>query len=539
MNKPVLAGIAAGLVAAGLILSSVAGTGLFQLFSSAQAQQPQGQMRHYTLVASEKVLQIAPDNPLTPGGIMYRAMVFNGTIPGPPIVANVGDTVNMTLRNEGTQIHSIDLHAAVGNEQVNSGPIKPGDSKTWTWKAVTGGAFLYHCAADGLNGVWEHVANGMFGGVIVHPQNEKPAKEFYVVFGDMYTTKSNSTTGGNNTVGFDMNAFMAGNNNVEVTNGMAFKYVPGVGQIAKIDLNKNAKPLLVKPGEQTRWYIVNGGPNQFLAFHFISGQLDVRDGYVANRYGFQDRSDETWTVPPGSASVIEAVFPAEGPYIGLTHKLNDVVKGGGFVVLGSNNSTMNDIPPEAMVPKPGMGQTSTVSASTTNQTAPGAAASVTTVPPGGSATANTTGTNQTTAGAITNSTNSTMTNSTSSGGGATTSSGGATTSPTASTTGGGSTTAVSIVNGASSKTTDAFSPNPITAKVGDTITWTNNDVQPHTVTSGTGPSDPDKGKAFDSSPNLNPLINAKATFSHQFTQAGTFKYFCQIHPTMVGTVNVS
>ena len=411
MNKPVIAGITAGVIVAGLVLSPLfTGLGSFQLlFNSAQAQP--GETREYTLIASEKDLQVAPDNPLTPGGVMYRAMVFNGSIPGPPIVANVGDTIKMTLKNEGKQIHSVDLHAAVGNDEVNSGPVMAGESKSWTWKAVSGGAFLYHCSADGLNGVWEHVANGMFGGVIVHPQNEKPAKEFYLVFGDMYytggggnATSGNATGGGNSTAtGFDMNAFMAGNNNLEVTNGMAFKYVPGIGAVAKIPLNADAKPLMVKPGELTRWYIVNGGPNQFLAFHFISGQLDVRDGYVKNRLGTQDKNDETWTIPPGSASVIEATFPAEGPYIGLTHKLNDAVKGGALVVMGANNSTMDDIPPEATVPAPGTGQSMNVTAtsatpaeapsnvtSTENETAAGNMTST-----GNQTSSNQTGTNST------------------------------------------------------------------------------------------------------------------------------------------------
>jgi nitrite reductase (NO-forming) len=198
-----------------------------------------------------------------------------------------------------------------------------------------------------------------------------------------------------------MNAFMAGNNNLEVTNGMAFKYAPGVGAIAKIPLNEDAKPLMVKPGELTRWYVVNGGPNQFLAFHFISGQMDVRDGFIKNRYGTQDKNDETWTIPPGSASVIEATFPAEGPYVGLTHKLNDVVKGGAFVVIGANNSTMDDIPPEAMVPEVGTGQsmnaTETSAAetpgnvtSTTNMTSTGNETST-----GNQTSGNQTGTNST------------------------------------------------------------------------------------------------------------------------------------------------
>jgi plastocyanin len=52
---------------------------------------------------------------------------------------------------------------------------------------------------------------------------------------------------------------------------------------------------------------------------------------------------------------------------------------------------------------------------------------------------------------------------------------------------------VSIVLGASTLADKAWSPNPVNVKVGDTVTWTNDDNQAHTVTSGTGLSDPDKG----------------------------------------------
>ena len=46
---------------------------------------------------------------------------------------------------------------------VGSGALKPGESKTWSIKADEAGAWMYHCGADGLNGVWEHIANGMYG----------------------------------------------------------------------------------------------------------------------------------------------------------------------------------------------------------------------------------------------------------------------------------------------------------------------------------------------------------------------------------------
>ena len=97
---------------------------------------------------------------------------------------------------------------------------------------------------------------------------------------------------------------------------------------------------------------------------------------------------------------------------------------------------------------------------------------------------------------------------------------------------------VSIVLGASTLVDKAYSPNPMNVKVGDTVTWTNDDSQAHTITSGNS-SDPDKGKVFDSSPNFNPLLAPKQTFQHKFTTTGDFPYFCQLHPTMIGNVVVS
>jgi plastocyanin len=100
-------------------------------------------------------------------------------------------------------------------------------------------------------------------------------------------------------------------------------------------------------------------------------------------------------------------------------------------------------------------------------------------------------------------------------------------------------TQVSIVQGASTMTDKAFDPDEAKVKSGDTVTWTNKDSQIHTVVSGTGTSDPAKGKAFDSSPGLKTLIAPNQTFSHKFDTAGEFPYFCELHPTMVGKVVVS
>ena len=112
------------------------------------------------------------------------------------------------------------------------------------------------------------------------------------------------------------------------------------------------------------------------------------------------------------------------------------------------------------------------------------------------------------------------------------------TSPSTSTTTNANTTnKISIVQGAYIMTDKAFSPNPATVKVGDTVTWTNDDDEPHTVTSGTGSDDPIKGKAFDSGPSA--LATQGKTFQHKFTEAGQYAYFCELHPTMVGNVVVA
>jgi plastocyanin len=94
-------------------------------------------------------------------------------------------------------------------------------------------------------------------------------------------------------------------------------------------------------------------------------------------------------------------------------------------------------------------------------------------------------------------------------------------------------TKVSILEEASEMGDQAYDPNPVNVKVRDTVTWTNDDSQIHTVTSGTDSSDPNMGKEFDSS-----MLSQDQTFSHKFNTAGEFPYFCQLHPTMVGKVIV-
>jgi plastocyanin len=95
--------------------------------------------------------------------------------------------------------------------------------------------------------------------------------------------------------------------------------------------------------------------------------------------------------------------------------------------------------------------------------------------------------------------------------------------------------AVSIVPGSSTLAENAFQPDPVQVSIGTTVTWINDDSQPHTITSGVS-GQPD-GR-FDSSPDFNPLLASGQTFEHTFTEVGEYPYFCQLHPNMVGTVSV-
>src|SRR4029079_3952727 len=114
MNRSLL--VASLVVSSFLLVSSIALVPHFSgsniAYAQAKDQQKQssgkessatessGKVKHVTLIASEKEVQVAPDNDLHPGGVTYSAMVFNGSIPGPVISIDQGDTLNLTLKNE-------------------------------------------------------------------------------------------------------------------------------------------------------------------------------------------------------------------------------------------------------------------------------------------------------------------------------------------------------------------------------------------------------------------------------------------------------
>jgi len=540
MNRSLI--VASLLVASFLLASSIALVPYFSGNNVVFAQgKDQGKVKHVTLIASEKEVQVAPDNALHPGGVTYNAMVFNGTIPGPVISIDQGDTLNITLKNEGQTIHSMDFHAGFGPDKANSGSVKPGESKTWTLKGVNPGVFFYHCSGDSLNGIWEHIANGMYGGIVVHPQTEEKAKEFYLVFGELYNNADKGVfVGTNGTGSFDVGKLLSDQPDLVLTNGMAHKYVPAVGQVNKLEINKDAELFKVKPGELTRWYVVNAGPNDGVSFHIISGMINVRDGSntANNALGTQDRNDETWWIPPGSASVIESTFPDPGIYVGVDHSMKDVVKGAAFAIVAMENSTATDHPTGTCVAQKGSESVvcTEQSASASGSESKSGSQSGSQSKSGSEDSQNASESKSGSQSEITQ--NATMLNTSSSSNmtgngtmmtgnmsGNATTGGNQTASP-------GSTV---IISPGSSTPSNAkfFDPPSLKVAKGTTVTWKNADSTLHTVTSGTAEGN-ESGTSFDSS-----YLAGGKTFQWTFSTPGTFDYYCTLHPYMKGQIVVS
>jgi nitrite reductase (NO-forming) len=490
--KLLTTGVMMGMLVTGLLLSPFVSGFPFITKVFAQEEDEDRPVKNVLLVANENKVKIAPDNPLHPGGIEYAAMTFNGTIPGPAMAVDQGDIMNVTIRNDGKTIHSLDFHAGIGPSKVLSGNIAPGETKSVAVYADNPGAYLYHCGADALNGVWEHIANGMYGVTVVHPENEEPAKEFYLAISENYNTADKGLfVGSNGTVGtFDLTKFVTQQPDLIMTNGMAHKYVDKVGETSKLPLNPSPEFFKVTPGELTRWYILNPGPNEGVAFHFISGQITVRDGSnpAEDDYGTQLIDDETWWIPPGSASVIESTFPEAGIYVGVDHNMNHVVRGAALGVIADGNSTDTDHPPGTGVAPKGSESVVAEWGKPIPYEQIIAQASAATAP---------TTSNATLAYAQ---------------------------------------EAVSIAAGSSNPSASEFYvPTEITVSAGTTVTWTNDDTTIHTVVEG-GPQGGGAGAtpAFDSS-----IIAPGATWENTFDTAGEFDYYCNLHPFMTGKVTVT
>ena len=201
------------------------------------------------MVLKDVTIEIAP-------GIKYAAWGFEGGAPGPVVHARQGQTVEMTLTNDGAIPHSIDFHAARIAPDKAFIDVMPGKSFTFRFKADDPGVFMYHC---GTKPVLMHIANGMYGAIVVDPATPLPKadRSYVLVASEWYLTSDGLTTPAQ----FDMNKARAIMPDWTTFNGYAGQYV--------------AHPLTADPGDTVRFYVVDAGPSLTTAFHVVGTILDT------------------------------------------------------------------------------------------------------------------------------------------------------------------------------------------------------------------------------------------------------------------------
>src|SRR3989344_7694700 len=186
-------------------------------------------------------------------GIFFNYWTYNGQVPGPFIRARVGDKINLTLKNHSSSLHhhSIDLHAVNGpGGGATVTMVEPGQSKTFSFKALNPGLYVYHCAHPN---VAVHMAHGMYGLILIEPEGGLPEadKEFYVMQGEFYSA---GNLGKKGLQVFDAKKMI----------DVQPEYIVFNGKTQAL----NGK-MEVSVGEKIRLYVGNGGVNLISSFHVI------------------------------------------------------------------------------------------------------------------------------------------------------------------------------------------------------------------------------------------------------------------------------
>ena len=257
-------------------------------------------------------------------GVSYRFWTFNGKLPGPFIRVRVGDTVEVHLKNapDSAVPHSVDFHAVTG---PGGGAVAtqtlPGKETMFTFKALNPGLYVYHCATPM---VAHHITNGMYGLILVEPEEGLPAvdREFYVMQGEIYTSEDMGTKGLNS---FSVEKLLDEQPEYFVFNG-------AVGGLTA------EQPMTANTGETVRIFFGVGGPNFTSSFHVI-GEIFDRVYDQASLTSAPLTDVQTTLVPPGGATVVEFELDVPGRYILVDHALSRMERGlAGFLqVEGEEN----------------------------------------------------------------------------------------------------------------------------------------------------------------------------------------------------------
>jgi len=250
------------------------------------------------LTTEEVVRELAP-------GVEYLFWSFGDGVPGPFIRVREGDVVEMNLENsaQSTVPHNIDLHAVTGTGGGAAvSLVVPGHHASFEFRAIKPGLYVYHCATAPVG---LHVANGMYGLILVEPAGGLPAvdREFYVMQSELYTAGRFNDAG---LQAFDLDKALDESPEYVVFNGR-------VGSMT----GENA--LQAEVGETVRLFVGNGGPNLTSSFHVIGEMFDRvygEGGTTVNQLNVQ-----TTIVPAGGSAIVEFLLDVPGRYTLVDHAL--------------------------------------------------------------------------------------------------------------------------------------------------------------------------------------------------------------------------
>ncbi|HSO30521.1 MAG TPA: multicopper oxidase domain-containing protein [Candidatus Sulfomarinibacteraceae bacterium] len=268
-----------------------------------------GDVHDFDLVIEEKLMTVAYD-PKAKSGFVQAVWTFNGTVPGPVIRVKVGDTIRIHLKNPATNqlAHSVDFHASqvAWNDEMTS--INPGEEKVYEWRADYAGVWMYHC---GTSPALHHIANGMYGMVIVEPKEGLPPvdAEFALVQNEWYLGPQGEP------VSLSKAAAGAPAPDYVAFNGVANQY-----------LNN---PIQVGTGERVRVFVLNAGPSIDSSFHVVGTIFSsvIKEGVRLDVGNPGNYGAQAVDLSPAQGAIIEFEMPEDGLYPIVTHAFNFVGRG--------------------------------------------------------------------------------------------------------------------------------------------------------------------------------------------------------------------
>ncbi len=266
------------------------------------------------LVVQEKNMAVAK-------GFVQQVWTFNGTVPGPVIRVHVGDTVRIHLKNPASNklAHSVDFHASqvAWNDEMTS--INPGEEKLYEWKAEYAGVWMYHC---GTAPALHHIANGMYGMVIVEPKAGLPKadKEFALVQSEWYLGPQGQP------VSLSKASAASPAPDFVVFNGVANQY--------------KDNPLKVGTGEKVRIFVLNAGPSVDSSFHIVGTIFNtvIKEGMVLTADNPDHYGSQAVDLAPAQGAIVEFTTAEDGLYPIVTHAFTYVGRGAlGLVQAGDGD----------------------------------------------------------------------------------------------------------------------------------------------------------------------------------------------------------